>query len=217
MRFDDSQRRGTSHGLGFAGAIFRALLPNAERSEVLDDIQAEHHSRVAREGRLLARLWLWRQLFGSMPSLVARAWWRGWTGFEPPSSRWQPGGLVLESWIMDLRYSARRLASRPTYAFLAVLTLALGAGGTAAIFSIVRALLLNPLPVAHEEQLGVLWFDGSWTEQEFLHFRPDFPASAAWPRTWRAIKRLIFPASPYNSSTESTRRRSCSMCSALDR
>ena len=165
----------TSDGLGFAGALFRALLPNAERSEVLDDIQAEHHSRVAREGRLLARLWLWRQLFGSMPSLVARAWWRGWTGFEPPSSRWQPGGLVLESWIMDLRYSARRLASRPTYAFLAVLTLALGAGGTAAIFSIVRALLLNPLPVAHEEQLGVLWFDGSWTEQEFLHFRPDFP------------------------------------------
>ena len=76
---------------------------------------------------------------------------------------------------MDLRYSARRLASRPTYTMLAVLTLALGAGGTAAIFSIVRELLLKPLPVSHEEQLGVLWFDGSWTEQEFLYFRPNFP------------------------------------------
>src|SRR5919204_5664078 len=85
------------------------------------------------------------------------------------------GGRALEAWIMDLRYSARRLASRPTYTLLAVLTLTLGAGGTAAIFSIVRELLLKPLPVAHEEQIGVLWFGGSWTEQEFLYFRPNFP------------------------------------------
>jgi predicted permease len=80
----------------------------------------------------------------------------------------------LESWIMDLRYSARRLASRPTYTLLTVLTLALGAGGTAAIFSVVRALLLDPLPVAREQEIGVLWMGGAWTEQEFLHFRPTF-------------------------------------------
>ena len=76
---------------------------------------------------------------------------------------------------MDVRYSIRRLWSRPTYTLLAVLTLALGAGGTAAVFSIVRALLLDPLPVAHEEQIGVLWFGGSWTEEEFLHFNRQFP------------------------------------------
>ncbi len=63
----------------------------------------------------------------------------------------------------------------PTYAVLAVLTLALGAGGTAAIFSVVRTLLLDPLPIAREEQVGVLWFSGSWREQEFLRLRPQFP------------------------------------------
>ena len=82
---------------------------------------------------------------------------------------------MLESWIMDLRYSARRLASRPTYALLAVLTLALGAGGTAAVFSIVRELLIEPLPVAREEQVGVLWQPHDWTEEEFLFLRPNFP------------------------------------------
>jgi putative ABC transport system permease protein len=82
---------------------------------------------------------------------------------------------MFESWIMDARYAARRLLSRPTYAALAVLTLSLAAGGTAAIFSVVRALLFDPLPFAREEQVGVLWFSGSWREQEFLGLRPHFP------------------------------------------
>ena len=82
---------------------------------------------------------------------------------------------MFESWIMDARYAVRRLLSRPTYAALSVLTLALAAGGTAAIFSVVRALILDPLPIAREEQVGVLWFSGSWREQEFLGLRPQFP------------------------------------------
>ena len=82
---------------------------------------------------------------------------------------------MFESWIMDARYAGRRLLRRPTYAALAVLTLALAAGGIAAIFSVVRTLLLDPLPIAREEQVGVLWFGGSWREQEFLRLRPQFP------------------------------------------
>ncbi|HEX9943522.1 MAG TPA: ADOP family duplicated permease [Thermoanaerobaculia bacterium] len=160
---------------GLSAALFRALLPYAERDEVLADLATEHAHRAAARGRLVARLWLWRQLFGSLPALVRRSWWRGWTGFEPRASRMQPGGLVVESWIIDLRYSARRLARRPTYVLLAVLTLALGAGGTAAIFSVVRALLLTPLPIPRESEVGVLWSPGNWSETEFLHLRPRFP------------------------------------------
>jgi putative ABC transport system permease protein len=156
-------------------AIVRALLPYAERAEVLDDLAAERAARRAANGRLQATLWLWRQLLGSIPALARRTLWRGWTGFEPRANRFQSGGLFVESWIMDVRYSVRRLAGRPTYTLLVVLTLALGAAGTAAIFSIVRALLLDPLPVAAEQQVGVLWFPGAWTEEEFLHFRPNFP------------------------------------------
>ncbi|HVG08819.1 MAG TPA: ADOP family duplicated permease [Thermoanaerobaculia bacterium] len=164
-----------SHLPGFPAALFRSLIPYAERDEVLGDLAAEHAERAAAEGRLAARIWLWRQLFGSLPALARRSWWRGWTGFEPrAANRMQPGGFILESWIVDLRYSTRRLVSRPTYLLLAVLTLALGAGGTAAIFSVVRTLLLDPLPIARESEVGVFWMPGYWNEAEFLHLRPDF-------------------------------------------
>ena len=43
----------------------------------------------------------------------------------------------MESWIRDARYGVRRLSTRPTYTLLAVLTLALGVGGTAAVYSMV--------------------------------------------------------------------------------
>ena len=160
---------------GVAAALFRGLLPYAEHDEVLADLAAEHADRVARHGRVAARLWLWRQLLGSLPSLLHRTWWRGWTGFEPHASRWHTGGPVLETLIVDARYSARRLASRPGYLVVAALTLALGAGGTAAIFGMVRTLLLDPLPVTREADIGVLWMDKSWTEEEFLSLRPDVP------------------------------------------
>jgi predicted permease len=82
---------------------------------------------------------------------------------------------MFESWIMDSRYAVRRLIRRPAYALLAIITLALAAGGTAAIVSVVRTLLLEPLPIAREQQVGVLWFTGSWNEREFLYLRPNFP------------------------------------------
>jgi predicted permease len=155
--------------------VFRTLVPVAERHEVLRDLQDEYIHRATTHGRWRARLWISRQTLGSIPALVRRTWWRGMTGFEPRASRMQPGGSMLESWIMDGRYAVRRLASRPTYALLAVLTLALGAGGTAATFSVVRALLLDPLPMVQEDRVAVFWFSGSWNEQEFLRLRPSFP------------------------------------------
>jgi predicted permease len=159
----------------FARALAGALVPKAERDELVEALAEEYAGRVSTHGRLAAMMWLWRQVVGSAPPLVGRLWWRGWTGFDSNANRLEGGGHPLETWITDLRYSVRRLMNRPAYALLAVLTLALGAGGTAAIFSIVRALLIEPLPVAHEEQIGVFWFGGSWTQQEFLHFRPNFP------------------------------------------
>jgi predicted permease len=173
---DDARRQPDAPRLPFlVTSVFRTLVPVAERQEVLRDLQDEYIRRAVTHGRWRARLWIWRQTLGSIPALVRRTWWRGMTGFEPRASRMQPGGSMFESWIMDGRYAVRRLASRPTYALLAVLTLALGAGGTAATFSVVRALLLDPLPIVQEERVGVFWFAESWTEQEFLFLRGSFP------------------------------------------
>lgn len=156
-------------------ALLRRILPYAEREEVLADLADEFVERASGHGRTAARLWLWRQVLTSLPALLRRSWWRGWTGFEPRANRMRTGGPFMESWIMDARFVARRLRSRPAYAVLAVLTLALGVGGAAAIYGVVRGFLLDPLPYANERQLTIFWNQFDWSEAEFLYLGGDFP------------------------------------------
>ena len=61
--------------------------------------------------------------------------------------------LNLETLAQDVRYGFRALRKSPGFALTAILTIALGIGATTAIFSVVDATLLRPLPFPHPEQL----------------------------------------------------------------
>jgi predicted permease len=82
---------------------------------------------------------------------------------------------MLQQWIADARYAARRLRARPGYTLLAILTLALGIGGVAAVFGVARPVVVDPLPFAHAREVGVFWMPGWWTEEEYVYLRGRFP------------------------------------------
>jgi putative ABC transport system permease protein len=63
----------------------------------------------------------------------------------------------MQSLIFDLRSGLRSLARRPALTFSIALILALGIGATTAIFSVVEAVLLKPLPYAAPDRLVVIW------------------------------------------------------------
>lgn len=63
----------------------------------------------------------------------------------------------MSNWIADFRYAFRALTRQPTFTLIALLTLTVGIGANTAIFSMIKTVLLNPLPYEDPEQVVVLW------------------------------------------------------------
>jgi putative ABC transport system permease protein len=90
------------------------------------------------------------------------------------------GWKWLEDFVQDVRYGARTLRKNPGFTAVAVLTLALGIGANTAMFSVVDAVMLKPLPFSRPEQLVTLW--------RVLERNPSGRYTPSYPdfRDWKA-------------------------------
>ena len=59
----------------------------------------------------------------------------------------------MDTLVQDLRFAVRSLVRRPGFSVTAIATLALGIGATTAIFSVVNAVIMRPLPFPDSERL----------------------------------------------------------------
>ena len=99
----------------------------------------------------------------------------------------------MQTFWKDLRYGARMLLKNPGFTSIAVITLALGIGANASIFSVVNAVLLRPLPFKEPERLIMI------RETKIPQF-PEFSVSPGnfldWKRRNTVFERLVAISSP---------------------
>ena len=100
------------------------------------------------------------------------------------------GGGLMETILQDVKYALRQLGRQPSFSILAGLTLALGIGVSTALFSVIDAALLRPLPYRNPEQLATITVEETGRDGKPSRFAPSMTDI----RTWRTLDTIVSDA-----------------------
>jgi predicted permease len=100
------------------------------------------------------------------------------------------GGGLMETLLQDVKYAVRQLAFQPSFSILAGLTLASAIGVSTALFSVIDAALLRPLPYRNPEQLTTITVEETGRDGKPSRFAPSMTDI----RTWRTLDTIVSDA-----------------------
>ena len=144
-----------------ARRLLGLALPPEDFESILGDLEEVFRLRGVRDGNGRAALWFWRQAVAFAIRFTAERLLDAVNGRRPlmdahARERRPPMQRLFEAWMGDVRHAARRLLRHPGFTAITVATLALAIGANTAIFTVVDAVLINPLSYPNADRLIII-------------------------------------------------------------
>ena len=141
--------------------------PEHDRQAMLGDLAEELADRAVERGRARAAAWYWRQALASLVPNLRR----------PRRAPVHPkGDGTMSRLLSDLRFAVRTFARQPRLTLGVVLTLAVGIGAGATVFSVVDGIVLHPFPFPDQDRLVGVGTEFPKLRRELTFFENLSPA-----------------------------------------
>lgn len=184
--------------------VLLRFLPRAFRERFgpeIREIVEQDWVRERQRGALRASFFAAMTIGNLLRTAVAERWNPAW-GHRAPGSTFKEKTTMatIGEWIRDLRHALRTLRRTPGFTVIAAGTLALALGANTAIFSVVKSVLLDPLPYAHADRLVHIAASAPGSD-----FSPEFGVAPEFYVQYREESKLLEDVSTYNSFTSTLR------------